>query len=165
MRPIGAHALSTGLAPARHSRGTHARSIASDSLPDMTPMVDVVMVILIFFMTSTALVGPELLLRARVAPDTRQNPADAPLIAPAALIIRLEPSPTDFAAPTALASGLGLTGVPAPDMIARINSRAADLRAGDIPIIIQSDPRVDYQSVVDIIAALERAGVRDIALR
>lgn len=162
MRPITGHlAISGHVRP----RGTHARSIASDSLPDMTPMVDVVMVILIFFMTSTALVGPELLLRARVAPDTKQSPTDAPLIAPAALVIRLDPQTSDPAASTALASGLGLTAVGTRDMIARIDARASDLRDGEIPIVIQSDPRVPYQSVVDVIAALERAGVRDIALR
>lgn len=160
MRPIGTHALATGLAPARHSRGTHARSIASDSLPDMTPMVDVVMVILIFFMTSTALVGPELLLRARVAPDARQTPTDAPLIAPASLAIRLR---TDARA--TLASGLGLTDAPIESLIAHIQARTPMLRAASIPIIIDAAPTVPYQTVVDIIAALERAGVRDIALR
>ncbi len=127
----------------------------------MTPMVDVVMVILIFFMTSTALVGPELLLRARVAPDAKPATTDAPLIAPAALVIRLEPDGSG--APWA--SGLGLTQVVPADLIARIDARAADLRAGEIPIVVQSDPRVPYQTIVDIIAALERAGVRDIALR
>lgn len=158
MRPITGHLAISGHA---RSTGTHARSIASDSLPDMTPMVDVVMVILIFFMTSTALVGPELLLRARVAPDTKQSPTNAPLIAPAALVIRLEAG----ASGASLASGLGLTAVSTFEMIARIDTRAADLRSGEIPIVIQSHPRVPYQSVVDLIAALDRAGVRDIALR
>lgn len=158
MRPITGHLAISGHA---RPRGTHARSIASDSLPDMTPMVDVVMVILIFFMTSTALVGPELLLRARVAPDTKQSPTNAPLIAPAALVIRLEAD----ASGTPRATGLGLAQVTPSDLIARIDARASDLRAGEIPIVLQSDPRVPYQSVVDIIAALERAGVRDIALR
>lgn len=35
--------------------------------PNMTPMVDVVMVILIFFMASTTMLGPEWLLRSGVA--------------------------------------------------------------------------------------------------
>ncbi|MEZ6319152.1 MAG: biopolymer transporter ExbD [Phycisphaerales bacterium] len=37
--------------------------------PNMTPMVDVVMVILIFFMASTALLGPEWFIRAHVPGD------------------------------------------------------------------------------------------------
>ncbi len=37
--------------------------------PNMTPMVDVVMVILIFFMASTAFLGPEWFLKAHVTPE------------------------------------------------------------------------------------------------
>ncbi len=157
MRPLVASPL-----PGRRSRARAiGGSTSPDTLPDMTPMVDVVMVILIFFMASTALVGPELLLRARIAPEPQQEAADAPLIAPAALVVRLESGPSG----PPLATGLGLQRTTPAALIARIDARADDLRAGEIPIIIQSDDAVPYQSVVDIIAALERAGVRDIAIR
>ena len=132
---------------------------ASQSLPDMTPMVDVVMVILIFFMASSALVGPELLLRARVASEAVAADA-APLISAAALVVRLEQGPD-----AARATGLGLRGSSVVGLLARIESRAADLRRGDIPIIVEAQPEVGYQQVVDVIAALERAGVRDVGVR
>ncbi|MBX3361959.1 MAG: biopolymer transporter ExbD [Phycisphaeraceae bacterium] len=155
MRPI--RATSSG---SRYGgRPSRSASTAPDSLPDMTPMVDVVMVILIFFMASTALVGPELVLRARIATDDAPAAAE-PLIAPASLAIRLR---TDARA--TLATGLGLTDAPIESLIAHIQARTPMLRAASIPIIIDAAPTVPYQSVVDTIDALERAGVRDIALR
>lgn len=136
-------------------------STGADTLPDMTPMVDVVMVILIFFMASTALVGPELLLRARIAPESGPDPVDAPLIAPAALVVRLEPGPTG----ATTATGLGVRDATPASLIARIEARASDLRDGEIPVVVQAADRVPYQVVVDIISALESAGVREIAIR
>lgn len=129
------------------------------SLPDMTPMVDVVMVILIFFMASSALVGHELLMRARIAPPP-ETAAPAPLIAPAALVIRLTAS-----GDAPLATGLGLADRPIRDVLERIRARAADLRDAGIPIIVEPEPGVPYQVVVDVLAALDRAGVSDVALR
>lgn len=47
--------------------------------PNMTPMVDVVMVILVFFMVSAAFVGPEWFLRSMVPrPVAAPNPQQAP---------------------------------------------------------------------------------------
>ncbi len=140
---------------------TRGHSMAARSLPDMTPMVDVVMVILIFFMASSALVGPELLLRAQIAPEAREREATpTPMIAPAALVVRLS-----AVSGATLASGMGLRDATVEQMLARIQDRHADLRAGDIPVVVQATPEVPYQRVVDVIAALERAGVRDVAIR
>ena len=143
--------------PLSGSRPGHLMS--AHTLPDMTPMVDVVMVILIFFMASSALVGQEVLMRARVAPDASAS-SDAPLIAPAALVIRLSGS-----GDATLTRGLGLVERPIRDLLARIDARASDLREARIPIIVDPAPGVPYQHVVDVMAALQRAGVRDVALR
>ncbi len=141
------------------SRVGGRRLTGSHTLPDMTPMVDVVMVILIFFMASSALVGHEVLMRARVAPDSAPA-SGAPLIAPAALVIRLSGSGEG-----AVARGLGLTDRPIPDLLARIEARAGELRDAGIPVVVEPWPGVPYQSVVDVMAALQRAGVRDASLR
>jgi biopolymer transport protein ExbD len=45
--------------------------------PNMTPMVDVVMVILIFFMASTAILGPEWFIKTAL-PTVRENPNATP---------------------------------------------------------------------------------------
>lgn len=132
---------------------------AAQSLPDMTPMVDVVMVILIFFMASSALTGPELLLRARVAPEPKPA-SEEPLIAPAALVVRLETDGNGV-----VATGLGVRRAPMAQMLGRIDERAADLRAGDVPVIVEAGRDVGYQQVVDVVAALERAGVANVGVR
>ena len=46
--------------------------------PNMTPMVDVVMVILIFFMASTAFLGPEWFLKTHLPTVGSKAPTDAP---------------------------------------------------------------------------------------
>lgn len=56
--------------------------------PNMTPMVDVVMVILVFFMASTAFIGPEWLLRLGLAEDTAPVSAGFQL-GPAEIVVRL----------------------------------------------------------------------------
>jgi biopolymer transport protein ExbD len=64
---------------ARGFRRRNARALhEAHAGPNMTPMVDVVMVILIFFMASTAIMGPEWLLRtalARKGPSANSAPA------------------------------------------------------------------------------------------
>lgn len=62
----------------RPFRSRSAAAVRSAQMPNMTPMVDVVMVILIFFMATAAIMGPEWILktalpgakvRTQVAPD------------------------------------------------------------------------------------------------
>jgi biopolymer transport protein ExbD len=129
--------------------------------PNMTPMVDVVMVILIFFMASTALVGPEWILRAQVAPKPREG-AGGFALGPAELIVALEPSPDG-----PLVSGLGLERAPLA-LLADAAQAAATTLAQSIEhtqIIIEPDDRVGYAAVVQVQEALVHAGFRAVALR
>lgn len=135
--------------------------MGAQSLPDMTPMVDVVMVILIFFMASSTLAGSELFLRARVVAEPEARATEtAPLLRPAALVIRLS-----GAGEGARASGLGVREVAIDAMLARIVARGEDLRAGEIPVVVEAGPEVAYQRVVDVMVALERVGVREVGVR
>lgn len=135
--------------------------LGAQSLPDMTPMVDVVMVILIFFMASSTLAGSELFLRARVVAEAEVRASEtAPLLKPAALVIRLS-----GAGQGARASGLGVREVTVEGMLARIAARGEALRAGAIPVMIEAGPEVAYQRVVDVMVALERVGVREVGIR
>jgi len=52
--------------------------------PNMTPMVDVVLVILIFFMASTAFIGPEWFLRAALPSDQAADQGGADFSLPPA---------------------------------------------------------------------------------
>lgn len=149
--------------------------------PNMTPMVDVVLVILIFFMASTALLGPELLLRTALAEDRapeagvnaragageRDNPfaLEAPT-----LTVRLRATPDARVAIT----GMGLTDASLAALFGAASSVAADLRAAgaitgdpatDTAVVIEVDPAVPYSAAVAAHDALTRAGFTRVGLR
>ncbi len=129
--------------------------------PNMTPMVDVVMVILVFFMASTALVGPEWILRAQVAPESRDTPP-AFALGPAELLIALVPSPEGV-----LVSGLGLDRQ-SVDSLADAAADAAQSLGPAVShtrIIIEPESRVSYDAIVRVQETLVGAGFRDVALR
>lgn len=135
--------------------------------PNMTPMVDVVMVILIFFMASTSLLGPEVLLRATLEEErtaTRGDPggAAAPRLAPPTLTVRLEPDDGG----RAVFSGLGARREP----VARLDERAAAARArlgedAAIPVVIEAAGGVRYAAVIEAQDALRDAGFERVGVR
>jgi len=140
--------------------------------PNMTPMVDVVMVILIFFMASATLLGPEVMLRAAVdVPDRGAALAASSEVQPGDdAIFRIE-SPAFFIRLSAregvvAADGLGLTAAPLAaldDAAAALAERLGD--PADTRIVIQPDEAVPYEAAVAAADACRRAGFTDVALR
>lgn len=64
----------------RHFRDRSARAVHESHYgPNMTPMVDVVMVILIFFMASAAILGPEWFLKASLPVAGGKDDAKPPV--------------------------------------------------------------------------------------
>lgn len=128
--------------------------------PNMTPMVDVVMVILIFFMASTALVGPEWLLRVGLAPDDREptgfqlGPADL------RLELAIEGGAVVF-------TGLGAKSAPLAELDAMAASAAAALGSGigETRITIDATGTVPYEAVVRAHDRLRAAGFERVAIR
>ncbi len=128
----------------------------------MTPMVDVVLVILVFFMASAAFLGPEWLL-----------PVGVPALA--------EPSdkPDPFALPTprfeihlqagadgrVLVSGLGLQQASMDELAPRVHSLARAVPDEELIVVLVPDDAVPYDLVVRARAVCERAGARRVALR
>lgn len=135
--------------------------------PNMTPMVDVVMVILIFFMASASLLGPELMLRASVA-EKQADASGAPSIGPPSFLVRLRTEDG-----IVVVDGLGLRGRFIGEIEAAARAVADQLRgvsgtpsdALETPIVIDPDPDVPYASVIlahdaCLGAGFERVGVR-----
>jgi len=128
--------------------------------PNMTPMVDVVMVILIFFMASTALVGPEWLLRVGLAPDDREpsgfqlGPAD----------LRLELA---IEGGVVVFTGLGAKAQPLGGLDAVVTSSAAALGPGigQTRITIEAAGAVPYEAVIRVHDRLRAAGFERVAIR
>lgn len=130
--------------------------------PNMTPMVDVVLVILIFFMTGSTLLGPEWFLSTAV-PRIREGPAPAadPFALPPA---RFEITLSVDAAGRTVAGGLGLQNV-SPDALAEpLRTLAAD--GADLIVLIRPAPDVPYRDVVHVhdlctLAGVEHVGIAD----
>lgn len=146
--------------------------------PNMTPMVDVVMVILIFFMASTALLGPEVLLRATVA-EERETESETPAAAspfslgPPTLEVEL-----DTRGGSVVVSGLGLNRAPL-DALPAAATRAAErvrvdparnrgLRAPrelEPLLIISASDGVPWEAVVRAQDVIRSAGFSRVGLR
>jgi biopolymer transport protein ExbD len=126
--------------------------------PNMTPMVDVVMVILIFFMASAAMLGPEWFLASSIAkPNTVSKPADP------ANTRRFEvgvlPSP-DGGAVIALADAqLSIT-----DFETRVIQAVTEVGAEQVTVVIIPDPKVSYDRVVAVHELCARLGITKLAL-
>ena len=131
--------------------------------PNMTPMVDVVMVILIFFMASTVILGPEMLLaaglenKAEPEPPTDTDPRFS--IEQPVFEIRL----TIFDGAVAV-SGLGLTDAPLSELAGAARALAAGAGSG-VRIIVNPDDPVPYEAVIRAQDLLHGAGLSEIGLR
>ncbi len=137
--------------------------------PNMTPMVDVVMVILVFFMASAAFLGPEWFLKALVpveppegagsvaAPTARKDPVPPPR----RIEITLDLDPRG----TTVATGAGKAGVSVDEIGAALAAEARGLPGVDtaaphaLEVLIRPAARVPYRDVVRVHEAAQRAGI------
>lgn len=128
--------------------------------PNMTPMVDVVMVILIFFMASAAFLGSEWFLKAAIPFEAGRGthprkPNDPTALPPVKLDLLLD---VDEAGRTVVTFP-PLVRAPLERFFARIAEFKGDRTAGDIEVIIKPAPRVPYADVVRVHAACDDAGI------
>ena len=133
--------------------------------PNMTPMVDVVMVILIFFMAGTAVIAPELFLAAGLPADPSMKDAPGPTIRdafelPAArFMLRLSRR-----SGRTVIDGLGLREDRLDALGARLREVVDDGAAGEIAVLIQPDADVPFTDVVAVHDRVASAGVSRIGL-
>lgn len=131
--------------------------------PNMAPMVDIVLVILIFFMAGMSFVGPEWFLRAALpssAQGTGPTAADPFELPPAPFTIKLSPGPDS----RTVATGLGLTNAPLPELLDRLRSFGQEVSMPDTLIVLAPDPRVAYADVVSIHDACLQIGFEHVGL-
>jgi biopolymer transport protein ExbD len=128
----------------------------------MTPMVDVVLVILIFFMASTTFIGPEWLLRSALLGPPRPAPANAAAFSlpPARFELVLT---TDAAGNTRI-RGLGLDAASIDQAAARLADYADRLGPDRFTIVVSPDPAVPYRDVVRIHEVCASLGIGGVGL-
>lgn len=124
--------------------------------PNMTPMVDVVMVILIFFMASAALLGPEWFLRSHLPTPAAGTPD------PRAVTIRVRLVGTQAALTINSAPELSPMDLLAAEGV--IASRTLDAGAARITVIVQPEADAPYDHVVRIHETCAELGIERVGL-
>jgi len=146
--------------------------------PNMTPMVDVVLVILIFFMAAAAFLGPEQLLRAGLTRTTEapsavealRNPGRADevfALEPPTLVVRVRPADGGAVSDGFGASGLGLAALRerAAGVAAELRAARALAGANGVPVAIEVAEGVRYADAVAVHDAVTAAGFERVGLR
>ncbi len=136
--------------------------------PNMTPMVDVVMVILIFYMASTSFIGSEWFLRTAIpkqsAPVERpreQREAGDPFTLPPA---QFELSLRRGEDGRTIATGPGFGVLALAELDAKLAALARGTGAEDLALVIRADADVPYGDVVRVHDAATAAGIAKVGL-
>lgn len=141
-----------------HRRRSALAMYEAHAGPNMTPMVDVVMVILIFFMTSAAILGPEWFLKTNLPRATVAAPVNDALL----VRVRLELIMDAGAAKVRVDNADPVSVELARAAMERALLRSADAltqagrpsdasaRAANVAILVQAADDVPYEQVVRI---------------
>lgn len=129
--------------------------------PNMTPMVDIVMVILIFFMASAAFMGEEWFLRAAIPVESVSGKAsntnlDIPL-PPLRIDVVLDAD--DQGATIAASVALQIEKGSLQRVLDRIASFPRGKETETMEVLIKPSPRVAYRDVVRVHEACEGVGI------
>ncbi len=132
--------------------------------PNMTPMVDVVMVILIFFMAGTVLVGPEWFLKTALPTEAKgagpAAPADPFALPPARFEIALDAGPDG----RTIGTGLGQGSAELDELENRIRSLGSESSGAEVIVLIRPTAVVPYRDVVRVHSACVSAGIANVGL-
>ena len=133
--------------------------------PNMTPMVDVVMVILVFFMAATAVLGPEWFLRASAAQAGAERAGVA--LPEVRLRVRVEAEAVGAGTSGVLIDGFGLERAPLGAFESAVRSAAPGVLSGGEPPIVEISvgDGVRYEDAARVHAACAAAGLSRIELR
>jgi biopolymer transport protein ExbD len=133
--------------------------------PNMTPMVDVVMVILIFFMASATFAGAEWFLKTAIprqgADQPAKDPAGDPFKLPPA---RFELTLSRGADGRTVASGQGFEPCGIAELRARLAELARGTGADDLVLVLRPAREVPYADVVRAHDAAAGAGIAKVGL-
>lgn len=132
--------------------------------PNMTPMVDVVMVILVFFMASTAVLGPEWFLRSAlpVASAKAASPAKEP--DSPSREVRVEFTLSRSVGEPTLVSGPDVQNAPLDSLLAKLAALASENKPDDLAVVLRPGATVPYQDLVLIHEACQKLGISKVGM-
>jgi biopolymer transport protein TolR len=137
--------------PAVNSRGRNRRTISEIN---MVPFIDVMLVLLIIFMVTAPLITPSMIALPKVgrAPSQPQNPVQILISKDEAVQIKIK---TDSV----------------PSNVRNVAADIAKLEPGvkaegaqAVPVVISADKSIKYETVVQVMDNLQKAGVSRVGL-
>ncbi|MCC6969590.1 MAG: biopolymer transporter ExbD [Phycisphaerales bacterium] len=140
--------------------------------PNMTPMVDVVMVILVFFMASSAVLGPEWFIKSAL-PVRSASAGTATDTLRLEFTLRSVPSDSDGASTAGAAArastrtvvtGESLTDAPLSALALRLEQLAKDNAGREIAVLLKPDANVPMQDLVFAHDACNRLGIAKVGM-
>ena len=141
--------------PAISSRGRGRRTISEIN---MVPFIDVMLVLLIIFMVTAPLITPSMINVPSV------GKAKVPAQAKDAVFIQIRKDKTveikSGSKATAIASTTGSVAADVVSMTPAVRAKGED----SVPVVISADKSIDYETVVEVMGALQEAGVSRVAL-
>lgn len=145
--------------------------------PNMTPMVDVVMVILVFFMASSAVLGPEWFIKSAIPVRSSAASTQSDTLR---LEFTMRSSPTDDAdhaagvpggaqaqkiAPTrTLVTGESLSDAPLAALATRLEQVVKENTGREIAVLLKPDARVPMQDLVFAHDVCNRLGIAKVGM-
>ena len=137
--------------PAINSRGRGRRTISEIN---MVPFIDVMLVLLIIFMVTAPLITPSMIALPTVGKGDKpaQNPVFIEIQKDGRIQIRLKTE--------TVTTSIG-------NLASDVVSRAPDIKAGKaeaVPVVISADKSIRYETVVQVMDALKKAGVTRVGL-
>ena len=141
--------------PAINSRGRGRRTISEIN---MVPFIDVMLVLLIIFMVTAPLITPSMIALPKVgkAPTQPQNPSPIQILIGKDETIQIKMK--------ANASPSSVANVAADIIKMEPNVKASAPGAQAVPVVISADKSIKYETVVQVMDKLQRAGVSRIGL-
>lgn len=130
----------------------------------MTPMVDVVMVILVFFMASAAFIGSDWYLRAGVVAGGKAAPGSSALQAADPFAQRIEVLLDVGPSGQTLVTTLDLSRAPIESFAGRVRAMPRGAASAKIEMVIRPTAPVRYQDVVRVHEACYAAGIEKVGL-
>ncbi|MFZ2296201.1 MAG: biopolymer transporter ExbD [Polaromonas sp.] len=137
--------------PAVSSRGRGRRTISEIN---MVPFIDVMLVLLIIFMVTAPLITPSMIALPKVGQAAKQpqNPVRIEIQKDESIQIRLKTETVSSSVRS---------------IAADIVKREPDVKAAGaeaVPVVISADKSIKYETVVQVMDALQKAGVSRVGL-
>lgn len=133
--------------------------------PNMTPMVDVVMVILVFFMTSSAILGPEWFLKSALPVNAPPPPTTDQPEKPSRVNAALSRGPDGKTAVRAHESGTTPADESLDQFLLRLEKLAREKPPRLIEVLLRPDAAVAYGDIVRIHEACQRLAIEKVGMQ